>query len=102
MFEKFSALDVDSAGRGGEYTVQVCKCVRTRVQGLKPPQAGFGWTNGVVLWIAETYGKQLNDPDCPSLLATSQGQNSTSSGSHNAMPFSGALVAMTIGVLMVL
>jgi len=24
MFEKFSALDVDSAGRGGEYTVQVC------------------------------------------------------------------------------
>lgn len=86
MFEKFSALDVDSAGRGGEYTVQ----------------AGFGWTNGVVLWIAETYGKQLNDPDCPSLLATSQGQNSTSSGSHNAMPFSGVVVAMTIGVLMVL
>jgi len=78
------------------------QCVRTRVQGLKPPQAGFGWTNGVVLWIAETYGKQLNDPDCPSLLATSQGQNSTSSGSHNAMPFSGVVVAMTIGVLMVL
>jgi len=24
MFEKFSVLDVDSAGRGGEYTVQVC------------------------------------------------------------------------------
>jgi hypothetical protein len=23
MFEKFSNLDVDSAGRGGEYTVQV-------------------------------------------------------------------------------
>lgn len=24
MFEKFSVLDVDAAGRGGEYTVQVC------------------------------------------------------------------------------
>ena len=33
MFEKFSIADIDSAGRGGEYTVQ----------------AGFGWTNGVVL-----------------------------------------------------
>ena len=24
MFEKFSVLNVDAAGRGGEYTVQVC------------------------------------------------------------------------------
>ncbi|KAG7444163.1 glycoside hydrolase [Guyanagaster necrorhizus] len=53
MFEKFSSLDIDSAGRGGEYTVQ----------------AGFGWTNGVVLWIASVYGDILATPNCPALLA---------------------------------
>jgi len=52
MFEKFSNLDIDSAGRGGEYTVQ----------------DGFGWTNGVVLWTASNFGKQLNRPTCPNLL----------------------------------
>ena len=36
MFEKFSISDIDSAGRGGEYTVQ----------------AGFGWTNGVALALS--------------------------------------------------
>ena len=30
MFEKFSNLDVDSAGRGGEYTVQVREKSRMR------------------------------------------------------------------------
>jgi len=31
MFEKFSAFDIDSAGRGGEYTVQVsCASLRCR------------------------------------------------------------------------
>lgn len=31
MFEKFSAFDIDSAGRGGEYTVQVsCSSLRCR------------------------------------------------------------------------
>lgn len=52
MFEKFSASDVDSAGRGGEYTVQ----------------AGFGWTNGVALWAASNYGNILTAPTCPPLL----------------------------------
>ncbi|KAF8627421.1 hypothetical protein AX17_006236 [Amanita inopinata Kibby_2008] len=52
MFEKFSIVDVDSAGRGGEYTVQ----------------AGFGWTNGAVLWTASNYGKVLAEPQCPNLL----------------------------------
>ena len=32
------------------------------------PQAGFGWTNGVVLWTAGNYGKVLVAPKCPSLL----------------------------------
>jgi len=52
MFEKFSLTDVDAAGVGGEYTVQ----------------AGFGWTNGVVLWVAGEYGQLLNSPVCPRLV----------------------------------
>lgn len=53
MFEKFSNLNIDSSGYGGEYTVQ----------------AGFGWTNGVLLWVASTYGEQLVAPQCPPLVA---------------------------------
>lgn len=68
MFEKFSYSDVDSAGRGGEYTVQ----------------AGFGWTNGVVLWAASNYGKVLNAPDCPPLiLATGSTNSSSGTGTGN-------------------
>jgi len=62
MFEKFSNLEIDSAGRGGEYTVQ----------------AGFGWTNGVALWIAQTYGHTLGTPQCPDVVndtATGGGQS---------------------------
>ncbi|KAF8993496.1 glycoside hydrolase family 37 protein [Cyathus striatus] len=62
MFEKFSNLDIDSAGSGGEYTVQ----------------AGFGWTNGVVLWVASNYGNVLVAPQCPDLL-----QVTSSGGSGN-------------------
>ncbi|KAF5360563.1 hypothetical protein D9756_004935 [Leucocoprinus leucothites] len=86
MFEKFSALDVDSAGRGGEYTVQ----------------AGFGWTNGVALWIASNYGDQLNAPDCPSLLTTAQGQGQggTSSARPSAAPAFWVITTMAIGTLL--
>ncbi|KAH9850179.1 glycoside hydrolase [Lenzites betulinus] len=65
MFEKFSTSDIDSAGRGGEYTVQ----------------AGFGWTNGVLLWVASTYGNVLVAPQCPDLLAQVGTTASTGSGS---------------------
>ena len=54
MYEKFSNLNVDSSGYGGEYTVQV----------------GFGWTNGVMLWVAANYGQVLVAPQCPPLIAT--------------------------------
>ncbi|EMD39599.1 glycoside hydrolase family 37 protein [Gelatoporia subvermispora B] len=67
MFEKFSISDIDSAGSGGEYTVQ----------------AGFGWTNGVALWAASQYGDVLVAPNCPDLLAQ-VAQTSTSSTSTNA------------------
>jgi alpha,alpha-trehalase len=63
MFEKFSNLDVDSAGRGGEYTVQ----------------AGFGWTNDVALRIAGTYGSVLTAPNCPDVLASAAAEGSGAS-----------------------
>ncbi|KAH9987249.1 glycoside hydrolase family 37 protein [Russula vinacea] len=67
MFEKFSIRDVDSSGRGGEYTVQ----------------AGFGWTNGVVLWVASTFGEQLVAPVCPDPLFAVDGTGSTGTGASS-------------------
>ena len=55
LFEKFSALDTDSSGRGGEYTVQ----------------AGFGWTNGVALWVGAKYKDVLVQPNCPPITKES-------------------------------
>jgi alpha,alpha-trehalase len=63
MFEKFSISDIDAGGLGGEYTVQV----------------GFGWTNGVVLWVANTFGGKLVAPTCPNPLV--EASLSESSGS---------------------
>ncbi|KAI0754492.1 glycoside hydrolase family 37 protein [Daedaleopsis nitida] len=68
MFEKFSINDIDSAGRGGEYTVQ----------------AGFGWTNGVLLWVADNYGKVLAAPQCPDLAAQAAPSPSPSSSSSSS------------------
>ncbi|KAG8888342.1 hypothetical protein FRB98_007916 [Tulasnella sp. 332] len=51
MYEKFNVFDIDSAGSGGEYTVQ----------------AGFGWTNGAALWVAANYGAILDRPECPAI-----------------------------------
>ena len=66
MFEKFSNLEIDSAGRGGEYTVQ----------------AGFGWTNGVALWVAHTYGGILDAPTCPEITTdVTSGHNVSGSNS---------------------
>ncbi|KAL7422476.1 hypothetical protein Q5752_003124 [Cryptotrichosporon argae] len=64
MFEKFNATDPDAAGGGGEYTVQI----------------GFGWTNGVVLWLAGALGQYLPAPTCPliPIIEVEGGQNVTS------------------------
>ncbi|KAG8911353.1 hypothetical protein FRC01_005758 [Tulasnella sp. 417] len=51
MYEKFNLLDIDAAGSGGEYTVQ----------------AGFGWTNGVALWVADNFGEVIEAPKCPAI-----------------------------------
>lgn len=48
MFEKYSSEGVDKVGSGGEYKVV----------------PGFGWTNGVVIWIADTYSADLTTPVC--------------------------------------
>lgn len=57
MFEKFNTTDVNAAGSGGEYAVQV----------------GFGWTNGVAIWLGGQLGANLTRPECPPVIA----QNST-------------------------
>ncbi|KAJ2731633.1 hypothetical protein IW152_004399 [Coemansia sp. BCRC 34962] len=49
MFEKFDSTQVGKEGSGGEYTVQ----------------AGFGWTNGILIWTLDTFGKSLVAPVCP-------------------------------------
>ncbi|KAI0783443.1 hypothetical protein C8Q75DRAFT_783042 [Abortiporus biennis] len=90
MFEKFSISDIDSAGRGGEYTVQ----------------AGFGWTNGVVLWIASVYGNVLVAPTCPNITVLADGSNgavngggSSSSGAASVVLGSG--LVMSLGSVLV-
>ncbi|KAJ9480331.1 putative Neutral trehalase (putative) [Pseudozyma hubeiensis] len=58
MFEKFNTTDVNAAGSGGEYQVQT----------------GFGWTNGVAIWLGGQLGANLTRPECPPVIA----QNTTS------------------------
>ena len=53
--QKFSLLDVDSLGSGGEYTIQM----------------GFGWTNGVALRVAANHGYLLVTSQCLPLVALS-------------------------------
>lgn len=48
MFEKYSSRATNVAGGGGEYEVV----------------EGFGWTNGVLIWAADTFGTRLARPDC--------------------------------------
>ena len=80
MFEKFSNLEIDSAGRGGEYTVQ----------------AGFGWTNGVALWVAGTYGNILDAPKCPNITtATSTSTGKNASGAVPGIAVSPVFIAIS-------
>jgi alpha,alpha-trehalase len=68
LYEKFSALDVDNAGTGGEYAVQ----------------AGFGWTNGVLLWIVSKWGDKLVRPTCPNVtLEVSGNQDAAASAAFS-------------------
>ena len=49
LFEKLSTLNVAASGSGGEYITQT----------------GFGWTNGVALWVGANFKDVLVQPDCP-------------------------------------
>ncbi|KAG7108834.1 Trehalase like protein [Verticillium longisporum] len=53
MFEKYSDNSTNQAGGGGEYEVV----------------EGFGWTNGVLLWVVDTFGNNLTRPDCGDIEA---------------------------------
>jgi alpha,alpha-trehalase len=87
LFEKFSALDVDSSGSGGEYQVQ----------------AGFGWTNGVLLWVASEFKDVLVRPTCPNVTEEfSTAEGDTRSGSSGAMAQvtrRGLLSGVVVGLL---
>jgi len=95
LFEKFSVFDIDSGGRGGEYTVQ----------------AGFGWTNGVALWASSRFGKVLVAPVCPQIvngtdISPSGGSSGNSPGGgsggsvRNALPSALlAIAAMLVPLL---
>lgn len=52
MFEKYSDQSLNEAGSGGEYEVVV----------------GFGWSNGVLIWTADTFRNQLQTPVCDDLV----------------------------------
>lgn len=84
MFEKFSNLNVDSSGSGGEYTVQ----------------AGFGWTNGVLLWVASTYGERLVAPQCPALVAATTTTTSTGAA-VDLRASSGAVITAVVMSVMI-
>lgn len=54
MFEKYSDQSLNEAGSGGEYEVVV----------------GFGWSNGVLIWVADTFHDSLQTPTCEDLNST--------------------------------
>lgn len=62
MFEKYTDASLNEAGGGGEYEVVV----------------GFGWSNGVLIWVADTFRDRLQTPPCAG------DQNITSSSSSLA------------------
>ncbi|KAI1435053.1 Six-hairpin glycosidase-like protein [Xylaria sp. CBS 124048] len=53
MFEKYADNSINAAGGGGEYEVV----------------EGFGWSNGVLIWVVDTFGNKLKRPDCGNLTA---------------------------------
>ncbi|KAF7189127.1 Trehalase [Pseudocercospora fuligena] len=48
IFEKYNSTDILTYGGGGEYDVQL----------------GFGWSNGVLIWIGDLFGQDLKLPEC--------------------------------------
>ncbi|CAO1638787.1 unnamed protein product [Sympodiomycopsis kandeliae] len=59
MYEKFSTVEIDQAGAGGEYKVQT----------------GFGWTNSLSLFLGAELGDLLQRPICPDVELTTSDQS---------------------------
>ncbi|KJZ73029.1 hypothetical protein HIM_07601 [Hirsutella minnesotensis 3608] len=57
MFEKYNDNATNVAGGGGEYEVV----------------EGFGWTNGVLIWAADTFAGELKRPNCGNVTAAVHG-----------------------------
>ncbi|KAM0714972.1 hypothetical protein Q7P37_009437 [Cladosporium fusiforme] len=53
MFEKYAANSTNAAGGGGEYEVV----------------EGFGWSNGVLIWMGDLFGEELKTPECGDISA---------------------------------
>ncbi|KAJ1814341.1 hypothetical protein LPJ75_002811, partial [Coemansia sp. RSA 2598] len=79
IFEKFNSQLVGKQGSGGEYTVQ----------------AGFGWTNGVLLWALERFGNVLDTPVCPGTVIQAAPRSGEGAATSSApCPGSSAVAAM--------
>lgn len=57
MFEKYADNTTNAAGGGGEYEVV----------------EGFGWSNGVLIWMADVFGRDLKTPYCGNITAADVG-----------------------------
>ncbi|KAK7529448.1 trehalose [Phyllosticta citribraziliensis] len=53
IFEKYSDASINAVGGGGEYEVV----------------EGFGWSNGLLIWLADLFGQNLTVPDCGNVVA---------------------------------
>jgi hypothetical protein len=70
VFEKYHAENVGYPGGGGEYIVQ----------------EGFGWTNGVTLWILDKFGDKLTAPKKCYRLETVNIPKEKASNAQNSGP----------------
>ena len=82
------------------YDVDICRFVLM----CSLPKAGFGWTNGVALWIAANYGHVLTKPDCPNILEIvgSSSSNSTSGASLGASASTTSITVVVAAVMALL
>lgn len=58
MFEKYGDNSTNAVGGGGEYEVV----------------EGFGWTNGVLIWVVDTFNSKLTRPDCGNITAANNNE----------------------------
>ncbi|KAL5119174.1 hypothetical protein ACEQ8H_002882 [Pleosporales sp. CAS-2024a] len=61
IFEKYADESTNAAGGGGEYQVV----------------EGFGWSNGVLIWVVDTFGEKLKTPQCGNITAAKIGGGSS-------------------------